>query len=544
MGNDMDLEKKIDKLPQPATINTTETILRQMRKSICKIYREKPIQIKEETKEGEFMNEIEGGEGTGFFCDIPYNNLKLRVLLTNYHVLDKYIKEYQKIHITMNDGKINKIIHLNNNINQFLYFSEKYDITIIPVMDLDDIESLILDPDIFETNGKTLFRNKTIYNISYPNGNKSFVSYGLLKDFDDFKIKHFCSTEKGSSGSPIINLSNNKVIGIHTAGSTRFDFNYGTFLKYAIKEFIERLYNMNFYKFINNKYNHYNNNTINNKNSNNDYNKQLTMSINTSKFENNIQNISSSNSFHNKKIMNISLGNISNNTDYFYKNKMSFNNKVKRHSPDSYAKNENLIKLTLNVQEKDLNKKVFFLNYSYHKKNINNSNIELFINDKKFEYHNYIIPKNIGIYRITLKFKNDITDCSCMFLSCENIINIDLSSFNSKNVINMANMFENCYNLNNINFSSLNTENVIDMKNMFCNCRNLNILNLSSFNTCKVMNMHEMFYRCCNLIKLDLSSFKTPNVVDMKLIFGECYKLKNLICFDERIINEFYLKLV
>ena len=53
------------------------------------------------------------------------------------------------------------------------------------------------------------------------------------------KVIHFCNTEEGSSGSPIISLDNFKVIGVHYGGSSNMNikFNYGTYIKYIIKEF-------------------------------------------------------------------------------------------------------------------------------------------------------------------------------------------------------------------------------------------------------------------------------------------------------------------
>ena len=50
-----------------------------------------------------------------------------------------------------------------------------------------------------------------------------------------------------------------------------------------------------------------------------------------------------------------------------------------------------------------------------------------------------------------------------------------------------------------INISSFNTKNVEDMGGMFNKCDNLNNLNLSSFDTSKVCNMNGMFGECPNL---------------------------------------------
>ena len=44
----------------------------------------------------------------------------------------------------------------------------------------------------------------------------------------------------GSSGSPILNISNNKVIGIHKE-DTKFEFNKRTYLKYPINEYLNNI---------------------------------------------------------------------------------------------------------------------------------------------------------------------------------------------------------------------------------------------------------------------------------------------------------------
>ena len=528
----------LDKYPQPATVNNIETILKQMRKSICKIYREK------NKIGGKGEEELDSGEGSGFFCNIPYNDKKILTLITNYHILDEYIKEYKKIHITMNEVRINQTLHIDDNISKNIYFSKDYDITIIPiVIQNKNIEYLELDEDIFIKN-KVSFKNKTIYNISYLKGKDPVVSFGLLKNIDDFNIFHLCSTEKGSSGSPIFNLSNNKVIGIHKAGpyNPKFNFNYGTFLKNPIIEFINQISNNNFF---NNDYQIINNTT---ENSNYKYNNNIvvprlfgqerSMSEKNINFLNNLDNYSNNNFSHNSYS---SQDNTINNSNYHSLNTVNEGYYIKKNK----KKNENKITLKLNVEKKDLSNKIYFLNDSYQKKFIDKSKIELFINNIKSDYKKYIKPKEKGVYEITLKFKDEIKDCSNMFLGCENIIDIDLSSFNTTNVKNMSRMFENCYNLTNINFSSLNTESVIYMEKMFCNCQKLSTLNLSSFKTKNVINMHEMFYKCSNLSNLDVSSFDTKNVMDMQLIFGECNLLNKIsvnMDINDKLMNEFYNK--
>ena len=69
--------------------------------------------------------------------------------------------------------------------------------------------------------------------------------YGILNRINEYDIIHICSTDNGSSGSPILNLENNKVIGIHNGGSSHFEFNKGILLKEPINEFIHKNNNNN-----------------------------------------------------------------------------------------------------------------------------------------------------------------------------------------------------------------------------------------------------------------------------------------------------------
>ena len=80
--------------------------------------------------------------------------------------------------------------------------------------------------------------------MQYPDGKYASVSYGIIEKINEseYDFTHLCSTSKGSSGSPIINLETNDVIGIHNQAYKNFDnqendFNGGIFLKESIKEF-------------------------------------------------------------------------------------------------------------------------------------------------------------------------------------------------------------------------------------------------------------------------------------------------------------------
>ena len=61
--------------------------------------------------------------------------------------------------------------------------------------------------------------------------------------------------KRRSSGSPILNIKNNKIIGIHKAGNSNNAYNKGLFLNEPIKEFIELNSNKYLIKKFNKRYN-------------------------------------------------------------------------------------------------------------------------------------------------------------------------------------------------------------------------------------------------------------------------------------------------
>ena len=75
------------------------------------------------------------------------------------------------------------------------------------------------------------------YIIHFPFWKESSLSIGIIEKIKDDIIKHKCATEKGSSGSPIINLNNFKIIGIHQGNEEVLSLNTGIFLTNAINDF-------------------------------------------------------------------------------------------------------------------------------------------------------------------------------------------------------------------------------------------------------------------------------------------------------------------
>jgi len=211
--------------PKIITYECTKKIIEQMEKNVFKI----------KTKDG---------QGTGFFCKIPFPDKTnmLPVLITNNHVIDKDILINERnIKIYIEEEFEEKIINLNNRMK---YTNKDYETTIIEIKEEDNINSFleldekIINGIISNKNENIKFEDKTMYIVQYPEGELS-VSYGVLSSiYEDkkYNFQHKCCTRNGSSGSPILNKDNNKIIGIHRAGLN--NSNKGTFLNFPIKEFI------------------------------------------------------------------------------------------------------------------------------------------------------------------------------------------------------------------------------------------------------------------------------------------------------------------
>ena len=207
---------------KPVTKEGTKMILEQMSNCICKINNNNII-------------------GTGFFCKIPFkNNLKINVLLTSYDIINEnYFNFNNKINILLGDYNESKIINIDNNRN--IYYNKLYNITIIELKDYDNINNYLeLDDNLFNNNIKSLYEKESIYILYYLNGGKSLVSYGLINNINGYYINNICYINPGINGAPILNINNNKVIGIS------LNNNNGIILKYAIEEFINKYqFNMN-----------------------------------------------------------------------------------------------------------------------------------------------------------------------------------------------------------------------------------------------------------------------------------------------------------
>ena len=121
-----------------------------------------------------------------------------------------------------------------------------------------------------------------------------------------------------------------------------------------------------------------------------------------------------------------------------------------------------------------------------------------------------------------------VTDMGGMFADMRNLTTLDLSNFNTSKVTSMNAMFHDMHSLTTLNISSFDTSQVTNTALMFADMYNLTALDLSNFNTSKVTSMNAMFHNMSNLTALDLSNFNTSKVTDMSYMFSNMSNLTTL----------------
>ena len=191
----------------------------------------------------------EKGNGSGFFSLIPFPNKihLIPVLMTNNHILQKEdIIKGKKININMKDKKFSILIDDSRKV----FTDKNYDITIIEIKNNDGLDFnkfLEIDDSIHKENLQEYFKNRSIYLIHHPKSKEDAeFAVGIIKYkvLDSNDIYHTCKSEPGSSGSPILDLKTNRIIGIHKgSASNNIKLNVGTFIKEPIEEFYKEYIN-------------------------------------------------------------------------------------------------------------------------------------------------------------------------------------------------------------------------------------------------------------------------------------------------------------
>ena len=134
---------------------------------------------------------------------------------------------------------------------------------------------------------------------------------------------------------------------------------------------------------------------------------------------------------------------------------------------------------------------------------------------------------------------SSVTDMSGLVYNCESLVTLDLSKINTRSLKTINNMFYSCKSLISLDISNFNTSSVISTASLFENCISIQTLNLSSFNPENVMIMTSMFENCTELTSLDISNFDTSNVFIMNFMFNNCHKLSYINLSNVKLLSSF-----
>jgi len=133
-----------------------------------------------------------------------------------------------------------------------------------------------------------------------------------------------------------------------------------------------------------------------------------------------------------------------------------------------------------------------------------------------------------------------VKNFSIMFYKDYRLKEIDVSSFNTENATTLNSLFHDCTSLEKINgLNSFNTKNVNDFGFMF-KLNKISEIDVSNFDTSNVVSTSHMFSDCTNLITLNLSNFDTKNTFRTDGMFENCTNLKTIYTSDKFVTTNVY----
>lgn len=227
--NNNELELKINGENKLDRFSQQENILKKAENCVCKI------------------NKIKGGTGPGFLCNIPFpnNNNLLPVLITSNNTLGKNdINEGKEIDISLNNGTLSYTIMIDENRKKYTN-SRSFGITIIEIKKEDGLDTSLffeIDENIYENRLNDEYKDKPIYLIEYSLEENINYSIGLLKSIDEDNINfiYSCQNIGESSGCPLLNSSNYKIMGIQKGKVDNEELNKGILIKLPIEKFYDK----------------------------------------------------------------------------------------------------------------------------------------------------------------------------------------------------------------------------------------------------------------------------------------------------------------
>lgn len=475
--NEMNKKAYSNDLIPNLNLKKIEKIKNQMNKSICCIIKNNDI------------------IGNGFFALIKKENKFISLLITNNNIINENdINNEINIIIVLYNNQA-KNIKLRNNTNH--YINEEYGVSIYELKEtINNIQFLEFDESIIENNKEKIntYNNQSIYTIQYKKEKEDIIlHYGKLDSIkENANIKHKCSSNDISLGSPILLSKNSKIIGMHIDNKN----DIAKLLSFPLSEFL----------------NNYKNEKIQ---------PMKEKDVNEIKIERSSTDEDINNIIHihnnNKMIIEYINSNKENVSIKIFSKHFVNNNKTKCVIKYRYKIYDLVEELQINSQNET------FKIILEEKENEALTNIS-------YMFHRISSLKSVDISNFNTE---KITDMRYMFSDCTKLITlIGFENINTDNVENMSNMFYGCQNLSNFpNISSWNMNKVKDISKMFMNMGINNFPNLDKWDMPSVENMSGLFSQ--NNMAADNISFiskwkNISKITDISYLFSECERLRTI----------------
>ena len=345
-------------------------------------------------------------------------------------------------------------------------------------------------------NPNNYFTNKNIYLIYYPNGQNAQFSNGIVKNIfeDNYTISYLFTSKEESSGCPLINILNHKVIGVNKGRKENQNSNFGTLLNIPIQEFNQKYSFNNNLNDINNGFLMEKSNFINNINNQNmDLGNKLNLNNNNPQNvdfnncqimdNNNNLNMNFNNNNNDNNNLNMNFNN-SQNINFIYNNQnIDCNNNQNMNFYNNQCMNCN------NNQNMDYNNNLNMnFNNSNQNMNFNNNNPNNFNNNIK----NININNNNQVLNINNNYNNNNQNIN-LYNSYQNI-NLNNNNNNNQNM----NINKSCQNMNLNNIQQNMNFNNIYQNMDFNNNQNINCNNNQNFNNIQqYMNLNNNNQNIC-----------------------------------------------
>ena len=431
---------------------------------------------------------IEDGLGTGFFCEINDNDIPFnKALFTNNHVLDEKRIEIDK---EIEFEYLKKKYKLKITKNRKTFTNKELDYTCIEIFDIDKIENFFkIDKEII--NFKHTLKEKEIFILQHALGQDLSFASGKIEDIKDKRIEHSVSTEKGSSGSPLIKRYNhNLVIGIHVGEDRDNSINIATPFDIIIEDIKKQLFEGN-------------NNIINliyEKKSN--YNIEYNNNIFGSKFvKNNKENIKLIINGKNCELM------------------------------EKYDLKEGIN----NIQVLIINKLTNLEEMFYNCKSLKYIDKLKYLDTREVNNFSYIFWGCSSLSDIRVLKNWDVSkgkDFSCMFSGCSSISDITfLKDWDVSKGKDFSGIFSGCSLISDIKgLQNWNVSNGTNFSYIFCGCSSLS--DITALHNWKVSNGNNFSHTFCECSSLsDIKALQNWNVSNGKNfsgMFGGCSSLSDI----------------